>query len=148
MKKSKEFPIKVGIVIACVLASIVTSCLLAFSKPILNPIKATIVFPEENVATAVWWRDHEFPPSDDVSLWSGSLATYYPDEETQKAAAGKGYDILKPIEEYDNIVTVDNPTADQVIVRETYPITENGETVMYEIIVFGNGSAINRPVTE
>jgi hypothetical protein len=154
---TKRIPLSKPLII---LMSIVTALLLGCSvffsmgfseasEDYYPPIKATIVFPEDGIATAIWWRDSHAnsssPAVDDLHLWDAFSGTYYPEGIEPKE--NNGYNIIKPIEEYDNVVSVDNPTANQVIVRETYPVTQNGVIQMHEIIVWGNGSCISRPIT-
>lgn len=149
MTERKHLSKKTSGILIGIITVVLLGCTLiftqAFSQPILAPIKATIIFPEENVATAIWWRDSGTSTTEDPNLWSAASGTYYP--EGMEPRKDDGYDIIKPIGEYDNVVSVDSPTADQIIVRETYPVTENGITKMHEIIVWGNGSCISRPIT-
>ena len=157
MKNKKYLSKKLLVILISFVVTIILGCSALFSIGLSEasedyyypPIKATIVFPEDGVATAIWWRDSHAnsssPATDDLHLWDASSGTYYPEGIEPKE--NDGYNIIKPIEEYDNVVSVDNPTANQVIVRETYPISQNGVIKMYEIIVWGNGSCISRPIT-
>lgn len=156
MKNKKYLSKKLLVILISFVVTIILGCSAVFSigfsegsEDYYPPIKATIVFPEDGIATAIWWRDSHAnsssPAVDDLHLWDAFSGTYYPEGIEPKE--NNGYNIIKPIEEYDNVVSVDNPTANQVIVRETYPVTQNGVIQMHEIIVWGNGSCISRPIT-
>ena len=154
MKMSREAITKLSVVAACAAAAVVSSCLFAFSGSVLPPIQGTILFPlvgERVVQFAVWQGDD--------GSHSEELATVYPyhsesEEEQQEAEALRqrvkalGYDQLRPIEEYDNVVSVSSPTKDQVILREEYSVEENGETIVFEAILYGDGHREVRPVED
>ena len=72
-------------------------------RTIIRLLKATIVgFPEDGIATAIWWRDSHAnsssPAVDDLHLWDAFSGTYYPEGIEPKE--NNGYNIIKPIEEY------------------------------------------------
>ena len=109
MKNKKYLSKKLLVILISFVVTIILGCSALFSIGLSEasedyyypPIKATIVFPEDGVATAIWWRDSHAnsssPATDDLHLWDASSGTYYPEGIEPKE--NDGYNIIKPIEE-------------------------------------------------
>lgn len=148
MKITRKKKAMLGIAGVCAAAIAGTSCLFAFSEPILPPVHARILFPleDEDVVLFDTWVEN------DVDSKSRGITRHNVGEGDEE----KGAEIDRKLEEAgysmgpgtyvnfygDDFVTVNNPTADQIILRKDYSVVENGEIKHYAAVVFGDGSGL------
>lgn len=146
MKMSGEAKTKLGIVAACVAAAVTLSCVFAFSAP-ANHLKAAVAFPTEDSELALVWKDGE---SDFVTrLFSQPMDSDRSDREVNELILS--YDSPQEVEADPDVdvVTVNNPRANEAILRKVYPQTEeNGETVLHVVTIFGDGAVRNLPLSD
>lgn len=110
--------------------------LLVYYLTPLPTLRIATVYPKENYVVVVVKQDPE--PGSEVSyknctviggqLQEGEEAYTYPDRD-------------KPIEEYENVVTIENPLRSQVVFQEQYQVTAlDGEVRTREVKVYGDGN--------
>lgn len=101
----------------------------------LPTLRIAVVYPKENYAVVVT----DQAQANNTSIKDCFVMGDYLNEDEKYTYPESERN--KPIEAYDNVVTIENPLRAQVVFRERYQVNySNGEVKTREIQVYGDGS--------